>query len=42
MLVVGSSGEFTIWVDDTKVIEKQGRVFPDPKEVIAAVQAHLA
>jgi predicted Rdx family selenoprotein len=38
-LVVGSSGEFTVWVDDAKVIEKQWARFPDPKDVIEAVRA---
>jgi predicted Rdx family selenoprotein len=37
--VVGNPGEFTIWVDDAMVIEKQGGRFPDPKEVIAAVRS---
>ena len=38
-LVVGNSGEYTVWVDDTKVSEKRGGKFPDPKEVVAAVRA---
>ena len=41
-LEAGSPGEFTIWVDGTKVSEKaQGR-FPEVSDVIAAVQAALA
>ena len=38
-LVVGNTGELSVWVDDTKVIEKQGR-FPEPKEIVAAVRNH--
>lgn len=42
-LVVGGSGEFTVWVDDTKVIEKRSARFPDPKDVVEAVRgAHPA
>jgi hypothetical protein len=40
--VVGHTGEYTIWVDDTKVLEKRGATFPDPKDVIAAVRAHTS
>jgi hypothetical protein len=36
---VGNTGEYTIWVDDTKVSEKLGGRFPDPKDVVAAVRA---
>ena len=39
-LVVGSSGEYTVWVDGTKVAEKTWRGFPDPKDVVAKVRAH--
>ena len=38
-LVVGGSGEFTVWVDDAKVIEKQWAQFPDPKDVVEAVRS---
>jgi predicted Rdx family selenoprotein len=38
-LVVGGSGEFTVWVDDAKVIEKQWGRFPEPRDVSAAVRA---
>jgi len=38
-LVVGGSGEFTVWVDDAKVIEKKWGRFPDPKDVTTAVRA---
>ena len=37
-LVVGSSGEFTVWVDGKKVAEKKWS-FPEPAAVIAAVRA---
>ena len=39
-LVVGNSGEFTVWVGDAKVSEKHWGKFPDPGEVVAAVRAH--
>jgi predicted Rdx family selenoprotein len=39
-LVVGNPGELSIWIDDQKVVEKQGGRFPEPKDVIAAVRAH--
>jgi predicted Rdx family selenoprotein len=38
-LVVGSSGEFTVWVDGKMVAEKTRGVFPDPAAVVAAVRA---
>ena len=38
-LVVGSSGEFTVWLDDKKIAEKVAGRFPEPSEVIAAVRA---
>ena len=38
-LRVGNSGEFTVWVDDVKVAEKQQGRFPEPAEVVAAVKA---
>ena len=41
-LVVGTSGEFTVWVGDRKVAEKTGQRFPEPSEVIAAVRAAQA
>ena len=37
-LKVGSSGEFTVWVDDHKVAEKTWRGFPDPEDVVDAVR----
>ena len=38
-LVVGDSGEFTVWVDDAKVSEKRWARFPEPKDVVEAVRA---
>jgi len=38
-LVVGSSGEFTVWVDSAKVAEKTAGKFPEPTSVVAAVRA---
>lgn len=38
--MAGNAGEFTVWVDEAKVIEKQGGRFPEPKEIIEAVRAH--
>lgn len=38
-LVVGRSGEFTVWVDDAKVAEKSGAVFPEPADVVARIRA---
>lgn len=37
-LKVGSSGEFTVWVDDRKVAEKTWSGFPDPDDVVDAVR----
>lgn len=37
-LEVGSSGEFTVWVDDRMVAEKKWGRFPDPAAVVAAVK----
>jgi hypothetical protein len=40
-LVVGQAGEFTVWVDDTKVAEKNW-TFPEPKAVVEAVRGRLS
>lgn len=37
-LLVGTSGEFTVWVDDRKVAEKTWRGFPEPDDVVDAVR----
>jgi hypothetical protein len=38
-LVIGNSGEFTVWVDSAKVAEKTAGRFPEPSSVVAAVRA---
>lgn len=38
-LIVGSSGEFTVWVGDQKVAEKVMGRFPEPAAVVTAVRA---
>ena len=40
-LVVGDPGEFTVWVDEQKVAEKQQGRFPEPSDVIHAERAAL-
>lgn len=42
VLEVGSSGEFTVWVDDRKVAEKKWMRFPDPTTVVEAVRSATA
>lgn len=37
-LVVGGSGEFTVWLDDKLLAEKKLGKFPDPAAVVAAVK----
>jgi hypothetical protein len=37
-LVVGNSGEFTVWVGEQKVAEKKWGRFPAPEDVIDAVR----
>jgi predicted Rdx family selenoprotein len=37
-LMVGSPGEFTVWVDNEKVAEKDWRGFPEPDDVVDAVR----
>jgi predicted Rdx family selenoprotein len=41
-LIVGSSGEFTVWLDGKLVAEKQSGRFPEPAAVVAAVKAATA
>jgi hypothetical protein len=38
-LVVGNSGEFTVWLDDQLLAEKKLGMFPSPEAVAAAVKA---
>lgn len=40
-LEVGSSGELTVWVDNTKVAEKKWGRFPDPADVVTAVRDRM-
>lgn len=41
VLEVGNPGEFSIWVENQKVADKQGGMFPEPAEAVAAVRATL-
>jgi hypothetical protein len=41
-LVLGESGEFTVWVDGQKVAEKVFMTFPSPAQCVAAVRAALS
>ena len=38
-LVVGTPGEFTVWVGDRKIAEKSQGRFPDPDAVLGAVRS---
>ena len=40
-LVIGSSGEFTVWVDERKVAEKSWGKFPEPDAVVGAVRSSM-
>jgi hypothetical protein len=40
-LVIGGSGEFTVWVDQQKVAEKSWGRFPDPAKVVEAVRGAM-
>ena len=41
VVVVGKSGEFTVWLDGAKVADKVGGAFPEPSAVVANVRAKL-
>jgi hypothetical protein len=41
-LEVGGSGEFTVWVGEHKVAEKQWGRFPAPEDVVTAVRAAMS
>jgi hypothetical protein len=41
-LLIGGSGEFTVWLDDKLLAEKKMGVFPDAASVVAAVKAAIA
>lgn len=40
-LVVGRSGELTVWADGARVAEKVASRFPDPEDVVEAIRARL-
>jgi hypothetical protein len=40
-LLVGSPGEFTVWVDENVVAGKRQGIFPTPAEAVAAVRSAL-
>ena len=40
-LLVGGSGEFTVWLDGKLVAEKKLGQFPSPEDVVAAVKAAI-
>jgi len=40
-LLVGASGEFTVWLDDRLLAEKKMGMFPSADAVIEAVRAAL-
>ena len=37
-LVVGRSGEFTVWLDDKLIAEKKLGMFPSPDAVVAELK----
>lgn len=41
-LVVGNSGEFTVWFGGEKVAEKNRGLFPDPSDVVTAVRVAMS
>jgi len=41
-LVMGGSGEFTVWVGDQKIAEKSSGRFPDPDAVVTVVRSMSA
>jgi hypothetical protein len=41
VLLVGRSGEFTVWLDDKLVAEKALGVFPSPDAVVAELKKLL-
>jgi hypothetical protein len=40
-LLIGGSGEFTVWLDDKLLAEKKMGMFPSADAVVAAVKAAL-
>ena len=41
-LVVGRPGEFTVWVDDALIAEKQLSHFPEPDDIVDDVREALS
>ena len=41
-LKVGSSGEFTVWLDDKLIAEKKLGMFPSPDSVVAELAKALS
>ena len=41
-LIEGRRGEFTVWVGDTLVAEKNAQSFPSDEDALAAVQRALS
>lgn len=41
-LVVGSSGEFTVWLGERKIAEKSMGKFPEPETVVGIVRSSSA
>jgi hypothetical protein len=41
-LEAGGRGEFSVWVDDRKVLEKSHSGFPSDADLLAAVRAALS
>ena len=40
-VVEGNRGEFSVWVDDRKVAQKDSNGFPEDRDVVEAVRAAL-
>jgi hypothetical protein len=38
VLVTGSRGEFSVWVEDERIAAKDASGFPDDQDVLAAVR----
>ena len=41
-LVVGRAGEFTVWVDDALIADKQMSHFPEPDDIVDDVREALS
>lgn len=40
-LIVGQTGEYTVWADGEKIAEKVAGRFPDPDDILYAVRERL-